>query len=65
MVKELTRKEQDVGEGLDPLVEAEIANYDQEAKAFLEGGGLATISAPSASSTASTASARTTPRWCA
>ena len=40
MVKELTREEQHLSEGLDPLVEAEIGNYDQEAKAFLKGEGL-------------------------
>ncbi|MCH8994174.1 MAG: nitrite/sulfite reductase [Chloroflexi bacterium] len=41
MVKELTREEQDLGRGLDPLVSAEIDNFEKESTAFLnDGGGL-------------------------
>ena len=39
MVKELTREEQEVGATLEPLVAAEIDNYEREAKSFLEGNG--------------------------
>jgi len=39
MVRELTREDEASG-GLDPLVVAEIDNFEREAKAFLDGGGL-------------------------
>ena len=35
MVKELTREDQ-----LEPLVAAEIDNFEREARAFIAGGGL-------------------------
>jgi sulfite reductase beta subunit-like hemoprotein len=38
MVNELTKEE--LSAGLDPLVAAEIDNFEKEATAFLEGGGL-------------------------
>ena len=40
MVKELTANEQDLTKGMDPLVVAEIDNYEKEASAFIEGGGM-------------------------
>ena len=40
MVKELIREEQIPTEGLEPLVAAEIDNYEKETKAFVKGGGL-------------------------
>ena len=40
MVKELIENAQDLSEGLEPIVVAEIANYEKEADAFLKGGGM-------------------------
>ncbi len=39
-MKERTRQQQAPNPGLDPLVSAEIDNFEREAKAFQEGGGL-------------------------
>ena len=40
MVRELTGEERKLTEGVEPLVVAEIDNFEKEANAFLEGGGL-------------------------
>ncbi|MCH7811777.1 MAG: nitrite/sulfite reductase [Chloroflexi bacterium] len=40
MVKELTRETQELNNGLSPLVIAEIANFEEQAKEFQAGGGL-------------------------
>ena len=40
MVKELTSEERAPAVGLDPLVANELDNYEKEATAFLDGGGL-------------------------
>ncbi|MFQ5968852.1 MAG: hypothetical protein ACE5MI_14805, partial [Acidimicrobiia bacterium] len=39
-MEELIPERRNPAEGLEPLVAAEIANYEREAKAFEQGGGL-------------------------
>ena len=40
MVKELTHEGRAPDDGLDPLAANEIDNYEKEATAFLDGGGM-------------------------